>query len=94
MSEILSQNEVDALLRGVSDGQVVTETDFPEAEGEVVPYDLTSQEKIIRGRLPTLEIINQAIGPLSDHNPMTVDLPFSESNEAQEPESGSKGVER
>ncbi len=64
MSEILSQNEVDALLRGVSDGQVVTETDFPEEEGEAVPYDLTSQEKIIRGRLPTLEIINQMFSRL------------------------------
>ena len=64
MTEILSQNEVDALLRGVSEGQVETETDFPEEEGGVVPYDLTSQEKIIRGRLPTLEIINQMFSRL------------------------------
>ena len=49
MSEVLSQGEVDALLRGVGDGDIETETD--EAAEEVsgaVNYDLTSQEKIIR----------------------------------------------
>ena len=53
MSEVLSQGEVDALLRGVGDGEIETETD--EAAEEVsgaVNYDLTSQEKIIRGRMP------------------------------------------
>lgn len=66
MNEILTQNEVDALLRGVSDGKVKTETDFPEEEEEsgAIAYDLTSQEKIIRGRLPTLEIINQMFSRL------------------------------
>ncbi|MZG54719.1 MAG: flagellar motor switch protein FliM [Nitrospinae bacterium] len=65
MSEVLSQGEVDALLRGVGDGEVETETDeAPENETGVVPYDLTSQEKIIRGRLPTLDIINQMFSRL------------------------------
>ena len=65
MSEVLSQGEVDALLRGVGDGEVETETDeVPEEESGVVPYDLTSQEKIIRGRLPTLDIINQMFSRL------------------------------
>ena len=65
MSEVLSQGEVDALLRGVGDGEVETETDeVPEEETGVVPYDLTSQEKIIRGRLPTLDIINQMFSRL------------------------------
>jgi flagellar motor switch protein FliM len=65
MSEVLSQGEVDALLRGVGDGEIETETDeaAEEASG-VVPYDLTSQEKIIRGRLPTLDIINQMFSRL------------------------------
>ena len=63
--EVLSQGEVDALLRGVGDGEVDTETDQgPEDETGVVPYDLTSQEKIIRGRLPTLDIINQMFSRL------------------------------
>lgn len=64
MSEVLSQGEVDALLRGVGDGEVETETDEPEEEGDVTPYDLTSQEKIIRGRLPTLDIINSMFSRL------------------------------
>ena len=65
MSEVLSQGEVDALLRGVGDGEIETETD--EAAEEVsgaVNYDLTSQEKIIRGRMPTLDIINQMFSRL------------------------------
>lgn len=65
MGEVLSQNEVDALLRGVGEGEVETETDEPEeTAGGVVPYDLTSQDKILRGRLPTLDIINQMFSRL------------------------------
>jgi len=64
MSQVLSQGEVDALLRGVGDGFVETETDVPEEVIGVVPYDLTSQEKIVRGRLPTLDIINQMFSRL------------------------------
>lgn len=64
MSQVLSQGEVDALLRGVGQGEVETETDEPEEVSGVVPYDLTSQEKIIRGRLPTLDIINQMFSRL------------------------------
>jgi len=60
MSEVLSQGEVDALLRGVGDGEIETEKDeAPEEVSGIVAYDLTSQEKIIRGRLPSLDIINQ-----------------------------------
>jgi flagellar motor switch protein FliM len=64
MEQVLSQGEVDALLRGVSGGQIETETDVPEEVSGVVPYDLTSQEKIVRGRLPTLDIINQMFSRL------------------------------
>jgi len=59
MSEVLSQEEVDALLRGVTDGEIETETEELIDESGVVSYDLTSQERIIRGRMPTLDIINQ-----------------------------------
>jgi len=59
MSQILSQDEVDALLRGVSDGEIETEAEDLGDDSGVVPYDLTSQERIIRGRMPTLDIINQ-----------------------------------
>ncbi len=60
MEKILSQDEVDALLRGVSDGDV--ETEAPETEpfdGEPAPFDLGNQEGIVRGRMPTLDIIHQ-----------------------------------
>ena len=59
MSDVLSQEEVDALLRGVTDGEIETESEELIDESGIVPYDLTSQERIIRGRMPTLDIINQ-----------------------------------
>jgi len=59
--ELLSQDEIDVLLNGVDEGEV--ETDEVEAitassAGGVQRYDLTSQDHIVRGRLPTLEMIN------------------------------------
>ncbi|HBZ56354.1 MAG TPA: flagellar motor switch protein FliM, partial [Syntrophobacteraceae bacterium] len=58
MEKILSQDEVDALLRGISDGEIETEQEKPEEVEGIRTYDLTSQDRIIRGRMPTLEIIN------------------------------------
>lgn len=66
MSQILSQNEVDALLKGISDG-VVDTSDAAAAEEQrtdVRPYDLTSHKKIVRERLPTLEITNEKFARL------------------------------
>ena len=59
MSQVLSQDEVDALLKGVSDGDVHTETETETVEeiDWVTPYDLTNQDRIIRDRMPTLDII-------------------------------------
>ena len=58
--EILSEEEIDALLRGVGDGALETETDeILGNKSGVEPFDLTIQEKVIPGRLPTLNIINQ-----------------------------------
>jgi flagellar motor switch protein FliM len=59
MSQILSQEEVDALLRGISGGQVETEQEEIHDASDVVTYDLTSQDRIIRGRMPTLEMTNE-----------------------------------
>lgn len=59
MVNVLDQSEVDALLKGVVKGEIETETDEPVAEGGVKQYDLTNQDRIIRGRMPTLEIINE-----------------------------------
>ncbi|MBB5016721.1 flagellar motor switch protein FliM [Rehaibacterium terrae] len=55
--DLLSQDEIDALLHGVDSGAVDTE-EPPAAPGEARPYDLASQDRIVRGRLPTLEMIN------------------------------------
>ncbi len=57
MQDLLSQDEIDALLHGVDDGDIETESDV-EAGG-VKSYDLTSQDRIVRGRMPTLEMINE-----------------------------------
>jgi flagellar motor switch protein FliM len=66
MSQVLSQSEVDALLAAVSEGELAS-TDGGAGGGSgsvgavdekvVVVYDLTSQDRIIRGRLPQLEVI-------------------------------------
>ena len=53
--DILSQDEVDALLRGVSGSTESDETRI----SPVRPYDIGRQERIVRGRMPTLEIINE-----------------------------------
>jgi flagellar motor switch protein FliM len=56
-AEILNQDEIDALLRGVDDGAVPT-APAPENPGEVRPYDIATQVRLVRGRMPTLEMIN------------------------------------
>jgi flagellar motor switch protein FliM len=62
-NDLLSQEEIDALLHGVDNGDVATETDVAEAGG-VNSYDFTSQDRIVRGRLPTLEMINERFARL------------------------------
>ena len=57
--KILSQDEVEALLAGVTGGDVETDQDPGEDAGGAHSYDLTNQERIIRGRMPSLEIINE-----------------------------------
>jgi len=58
-TDLLSQDEIDALLHGVDGGDVETETDEPLEEGVARQYDFASQDRIVRGRLPTLEMINE-----------------------------------
>ncbi|MEW7999984.1 MAG: flagellar motor switch protein FliM [Candidatus Thiodiazotropha endolucinida] len=62
-NDLLSQEEIDALLHGVDNGDVATETDVADAGG-VNSYDFTSQDRIVRGRLPTLEMINERFARL------------------------------
>jgi len=58
-TDILSQDEVDALLHGVDDGAVDTSTEDDLIDGEAHTFDFNNQERIVRGRLPTLEMINE-----------------------------------
>jgi flagellar motor switch protein FliM len=59
--EFLSQDEVDALLRGVTGEK---EEAKPEDTPGVRTYNLATQERIVRGRMPTLEIINERFARL------------------------------
>ena len=59
--DILSQEEVDALLRGVT-GE--TEQPVPVEDSGVRAYDIGRQERIVRGRMPTLELINERFARL------------------------------
>jgi flagellar motor switch protein FliM len=57
--QILSQDEVDALLQGITgESQKLEAEDTGPKEG-VRDYNLASQERIVRGRMPTMEIINE-----------------------------------
>ena len=59
MSEsFLSQEEVDALLEGVT-GESQKLTAEESEQGGVRSYNLSSQERIVRGRMPTMEIVNE-----------------------------------
>lgn len=56
--QILSQDEVDALLQGITgESQKLEPEDEPV--GSIRDYNLASQERIVRGRMPTMEIINE-----------------------------------
>ncbi|MBL4637903.1 MAG: flagellar motor switch protein FliM [Proteobacteria bacterium] len=55
--DILSQDEVDALLGGGVDDAL--ETDTTDDDGEARDYDFGNEDRIIRGRMPTLEMINE-----------------------------------
>lgn len=57
--EILSQDEIDALLTGVDSGDVETDAVEEVAPDEARAYDFTSQDRIVRGRLPTLDMVNE-----------------------------------
>ncbi len=60
--KILNQDEIDALIHGIDVGAVSTE---PEpAPGEVRAYDFKNQMRIVRGRMPTLEMINERFARL------------------------------
>ncbi|MCM2284534.1 MAG: flagellar motor switch protein FliM [Desulfobacula sp.] len=63
MSEILSQDEVDSLLDGLDSGEVeaVKDKAKPEKIDGIIAYDFTSQDKVVRARMPTFDVINERL---------------------------------
>jgi flagellar motor switch protein FliM len=61
-NDVLSQDEIDALLHGVDSGSVKTED--VAAPDEARQYDFANQVRIVRGRMPTLEMINERFARL------------------------------
>ena len=59
INDILTQDEIDALLHGVNSGDVDTNDGTNADDGEARRYDFASQDRIVRGRMPTLEMINE-----------------------------------
>src|SRR3954451_787349 len=58
--QILSQDEVDALLQGITGESQKLEQE-EQVEGSIRNYDLANQERIVRGRMPTMEIIGEGL---------------------------------
>jgi len=58
----LTPEEVRALMSAVQEGRVPQEE--PGAKGEISTYDLTSQDRIIRGQMPTLDAINEQVASM------------------------------
>lgn len=63
-NDLLSQDEIDALLHGVDSGDVETEDDVEKFDGVARNFDFASQDRIVRGRMPTLEMVNERFARL------------------------------
>jgi len=86
VNKILSQDEVDSLLRGLSGGEIEAETAVIEDDSGIISFDLANQDRIIRGRMPVLEIVNDRFARLAssalansmrkkvDVNPVSIDM--------------------
>jgi flagellar motor switch protein FliM len=63
MASPLDPQELEALMQAIQEGRVGTESETGAEQGDasIVPYDLTSQDRIIRGQMPTLDSINERI---------------------------------
>ncbi|AMG29887.1 flagellar motor switch protein FliM [Grimontia hollisae] len=59
MTDLLSQDEIDALLHGVDDVEEDDQDSGSEDVGAASNFDFSSQDRIVRGRMPTLELINE-----------------------------------
>lgn len=77
--QIITQDEMDALLSGVSEGDVLADTGAPAPTGEVVEYDFVHPRHQLESTLPVLDVINEKLakqlGPALTrviHKPVTV----------------------
>jgi flagellar motor switch protein FliM len=59
VSDLLSQDEIDALLHGVDDVEEEEIEELSQEKGNTSDYDFSSQDRIVRGRMPTLEMVNE-----------------------------------
>lgn len=59
MENILTQQEIDALLKGISSGEVPTQpqTEAAQEQTSVRPYDLTRHDRIVQGKIPAVEVM-------------------------------------
>ena len=58
VQDILSQDEVDALLNGMDGGEIEAQPQQQDS-GDVRNFDFGNEDRIIRGRMPTLEMVNE-----------------------------------
>jgi flagellar motor switch protein FliM len=63
-NDVLNQDEIDALIHGVTSGEVKTDEEQKAPDGEVRPYNLATQTRLVRGRMPTLDLINERFARL------------------------------
>lgn len=56
--DLLTQEEIDALLHGVDEGEINIDSPDGLHDSKALPYDFASQDRIVRGRMPTLDMIN------------------------------------
>ncbi len=64
MAATLTPEEIKALMSAIQDGRVEPEATLDQHDNTVVPYDLTSQDRIIRGQMPTLDAINEQVASM------------------------------
>lgn len=86
MANILSQDEVDSLLEGITEGKIQTEADTVESSSQAKAYDFSRPSNLIHLALPTLGIINERfVGllrtslPISSKSVVDINLASTES---------------
>ena len=61
MNKLLSQDEVDSLLRGLDTGEVPAMEDVEEQNDDLVSFDWATAGLNVRGNMPLLEVVNSRL---------------------------------